>query len=103
MNVHDHPKTCHPRDEEATVCSIKFQLDLEQKTVLMFHTLMNRKKMLFHAHSFRLGFGTSLLYHNVNAGTKTKQKSEDNLGYVHTAGLEWPKSLLLRALADRES
>lgn len=27
--------------------------------VLMFHTLMDRKKMLFHAHSLRPGFGTS--------------------------------------------
>lgn len=95
MNVHDHPKTCHPKDEEATVCSIKFQLDLERKTVLMFHTLMNRKKNAVSCPFFQAWLlYKSLLYHNVNAETKTKQKSEDNLGYFHTAGLEWPKSLL---------
>lgn len=54
------PKTCHPEDEEATV---RYQIPIttwSKMMVLMFHTLMNRgKKMPFHAHSLRSGFGTS--------------------------------------------
>lgn len=59
MSVHGFPKTCHPEDEEATV---RYQIPIttwRKMMVLMFHTLMDRKKMLFHAHSLRPGFGTS--------------------------------------------
>lgn len=47
MSAHGFPKTCHPEDEEATV---RYQIPIttwRKMMVLMFHTLMDRKKCCF--------------------------------------------------------
>lgn len=47
MSAHGFPKTCHPEDEEATA---RYQIPIttwRKMMVLMFHTLMDRKKCCF--------------------------------------------------------
>lgn len=77
MSAHGFPKTCHPEDEEATV---RYQIPIttwRKMMVLMFHTLMDRRKNAVSCpFSQAWLWYKSLRYHNVNA--KTKQKPEDN-------------------------
>lgn len=70
------PKTCHPEDEEATA---RYQIPIttwSKMMVLMFHTLMNRKKCSFMPILFGLALVQDLAYSTLwTQRQKTKRTS----------------------------